>query len=354
MQRTAPNRRQFCLALASAGPALVTTGAVAAAQPLRVLAWPGYADPDVVQAFEQQAGVKVEVTYADTDVVLWQRINQNQGRNFDVFAANTAELQRYIRRGLVAPLDTAALPNLARQLPAFRDLRAIAGLVHDGKTYAVPYAFAEMGLIYDRQQFSSPPESILALWDPAYQGKVIAYNGGAHNFALAAQVLGLPSLFKLSPANWAPAVERLIALRRNAAAFYNEPEESVALFKRHRAALMFANYGNQQFQLTRAAGLDVGYTIPRECALAWLDCWAVMATARQPALAHAWINHMLDAPASEVLTERHGLANTTLAPARAGPSDRRIWLEPVEDEERRNLLWARILSGDRLNKVLAT
>jgi putative spermidine/putrescine transport system substrate-binding protein len=350
MQRTAHNRRQFCLALAATGSSLA---AGATAVPLRVLAWPGYADPDVVQSFEQQHGVKVEVTYVDNDVVLWQRINRSQGRNFDVFAVNTAELQRYIRRGLVVALDLALLTNLPRQQPAFRDLRAIAGLVHDGKTFAVPYAYAEMGLIYDRQQISTAPDSIQALWDPAYQGKVIAYNGGAHNFALAAQSLGLASPFRLAESNWQPAVERLIALRRNAAGFYSEPDESVALFKRHRAALMFANYGNQQLQLTRAAGLDVGYAIPKEGALAWLDCWAITAGARHPQLAHAWINHLLDTQASQVLTQRHGLASTLQLTAKAGQVERRIWLEPVENEERRNLLWERIVSGDRLNKVLA-
>ena len=182
---------------------------------------------------------------------------------------------------------------------------------------------------------------------------MIAYTGWVHNFALAAQSLGLASLFRLAEANWAPAAERLIALRRNSAGFYNEPDESVALFKRHRAALMFANYGNQQFQLTRAAGLDVGYAIPREGALAWLDCWAITAAARQPVVAHAWINHLLDSQASQVLTERHGLANTLATTAQTGQTARRIWLEPVENEERRNQLWQRILSGDRLSKVLA-
>ncbi len=38
---------------------------------------------------------------------------------------------------------------------------------------------------------------------------------------------------------------------------------------------MFANYGSQQVQLLKAAGLNVGYVVPKEGALAWLDCWAI-------------------------------------------------------------------------------
>lgn len=113
---------------------------------------------------------------------------------------------------------------------------------------------------------------------------MLIYNSGSHNFSLAAQVLARPSPFRLDAADWAQAVERLIALRRNILTVYAQPEESARLFI-DRAALLLANYGTQQLQLLRAAGADVGYIIPREGALAWLDCWvitAARATARSP------------------------------------------------------------------------
>ena len=57
---------------------------------LRVLAWPGYADRDLVQAFERSHKVKVEVTFVDSDDELWTRVSAHQGGDFDVFAVNTA------------------------------------------------------------------------------------------------------------------------------------------------------------------------------------------------------------------------------------------------------------------------
>lgn len=101
------------------------------------------------------------------------------------------------------------------------------------------------------------------------------------------------------------------------------------------------------------SGADVGYAIPKEGALAWLDCWAITRNARNKRLAEGWINYMLEAGPSEVLTGRHGLDSTTRAAAHRRESDALIWLQPVEDVERRVDLWARIVSGDRLGKVLA-
>ena len=92
--------RRDCLSqLATAGltawawPSVATA---ADAPVLRVLAWPGYAEPEVVQAFERAHSAKVEVTVIDSDDALWQRATGNGAADFDVFAVNTAELQRYI------------------------------------------------------------------------------------------------------------------------------------------------------------------------------------------------------------------------------------------------------------------
>lgn len=337
----------LCLVLCMAAPALH------AAEVLRVLAWPGYADADIVKVFEQRTGSKVEVTFIDTDEALWQKINNDKSANFDVFAVNTAELQRYIQKSLVRPIDPAAIPNRSRQLPRFRDLKGIPGVVHGDRVFAIPYTYSEMGLIYDRDQIATPPASIKALWDPKYKGRVLLYNGGAHNFSLAAQALGDLSPFHLATKEWPVAVQQLIALRRNAMAFYSQPEESVELFKRGKAALLFANYGSQQANLLKQAGVNVGYAIPREGALAWLDCWVVSQGAHNPALAQQWINYMLEAEPGAVLLSRQGLANTTSESPFLREHDRLVWLEPVEDVDHRTRLWARVLSGDRASRVLA-
>jgi putative spermidine/putrescine transport system substrate-binding protein len=329
--------------------------AVAAADPpvrsLRVLAWPGYAEPEVVKSFEQRTGMRVDLTLVANDEALWEKISSHEGGDYDVFAVNTAELQRYIDRALVQPIDPAAIPNTKRQLARFRDVARIPGLLRKGAVYGIPFTYAEMGLIYDRAQFPQPPASIAVLWDPRLQGRVLAYNGGGHNFSLAAMTLGRVSPFRLEAADWPRAVDRLIALRRNVLGFYSQPDEAARLFARHKVALLFANYGTQQLKALQAAGANVGYVIPREGALAWLDCWVVTRGARNPALAHAWIDHLLGDQASSLLVTRQGLANTITESA-GGTGDLR-WLEPMEDPARRDRLWARIISGDRAARVLA-
>jgi putative spermidine/putrescine transport system substrate-binding protein len=90
--------------------------------------------------------------------------------------------------------------------------------------------------------------------------------------------------------------------------------------------------------------------VPREGALAWLDCWAISSRSQQQPLAAQWINYMLEPKVGRELTRRQGLANTLEEPQGLaggvvkGPI---LWLEPVEETERRERLWQRIVSGDR-------
>ena len=325
-------------------------GSVHAESILRVLAWPGYADADVVTAFEKKTGARVEVTFVNTDDELWTRLSRNNGGDFDVFAVNTAELQRYIDKGLSAPLNLAEIPNQARQLPRFRYTSSIPGLMRGQHLYAIPFTFAEMGLIYNRKLVTQEPVSMEAMWDPRYRGKVLAYSGSVHNFSIAAMIDGSKNPFNLTAEELRAASRRLVGLRRNVLGFYSSPEEAVKLYLENDVALVFANFGTQQVQALRAAGADVGYAVPKQGALAWLDCWSITVRARSPRLAAKWIDATLQADASTRFSERHGLANTVTTTSLSNSGDKLVWLQPPEDADQRHALWTRIMSGDILRK----
>jgi putative spermidine/putrescine transport system substrate-binding protein len=136
-----------------------------------------------------------------------------------------------------------------------------------------------------------------------------------------------------------------VDLRANRPLFYSSPEDAVDLFRKHEVALMFGNYGSQQVQLLKKAGFDVGYVIPKEGAIAWLDCWAILRGANDLTQATAWINYMTSPEVGRLLSQRQGLPNTQQRMPNIQDSDRIIWLQPVENNTLRNQYWSRILAG---------
>ncbi|MGZ4999186.1 MAG: extracellular solute-binding protein [Methylomonas sp.] len=334
----------FRLACILAWLSMMASCCVSAREVLRVAAWAGYADTEIVSVFERRFDADVEVTYIASDDDLWYKINSAA---FDVFAVNTAELQRYIDRGLSVPIDLNAIPHHDGQLPRFQNLAAIPGLIRGDKLYGIPYTYAEMGLIYNRKRVKEVPQSMSAMWDPDYRGRVLAFNASNHNFSLVGLLSGAKNPFNLSDDELNQAAQQLVKLRRNVLTFYATAEEAVKLFFKHDIVLIFGNYGNQQVKALRDAGADIGYVIPAEGALAWLDCWAITRDARNLKLAEQWIDYMLEKPVGEHLTAVHGLANTVTSAVESNPDDKIIWLQPLRDPARRKALWDRIISGDR-------
>jgi putative spermidine/putrescine transport system substrate-binding protein len=70
------------------------------------------------------------------------------------------------------------------------------------------------------------------------------------------------------------------------------------------------------------------------------------ATSNRP-LALAWIDYMLEPDVSATLTRRQGLANTLSEPPGNSGAGKIVWIGPVENIQRREALWTRIVSGDR-------
>lgn len=175
------------------------------------------------------------------------------------------------------------------------------------------------------------------------------YDASEHNFSLAALSLGLENPFQIADSDFHRISQYLVALRRNVLTYYEKPEDATALFMQNNIALLFANYGSQQVTLLKKAGANIGYVIPREGALAWLDCWSITRFAENKTLAEAWINYTLEPQVSRALTLRQGLANTLEDPSTLDKTDKIIWLQQVEDISRRKLLWDKIISGEVLN-----
>lgn len=325
--------------LASMALGLGLMATTALAENLRVMAWEGYADADWVKEFTKETGIDVDVVFIGSDDEIWAKIVGSEGKDFDVFAVNTAQLQRYIDANLVQPIDLAKVPNQAEVLPRFRDLDAVGWVTRDGKVYGIPFAFDSIGLIYDTTKVKTPPTSMSVLWDPEYKGKILAYDNGEHNFSFTALTMGIKDPFHLSDTEMGEVKDKLIDLKHNILSLYTTSDEALQIYQNNDVALIWANYGQQQVKAMQEVGAPVAYVNPKEGALAWLDNWVISSGARDTDAAEKWIDFMITKKVSSEMSERTGFGNTVTETGSAGPDDKLIWIEPVEDPLKRSDLW---------------
>lgn len=340
------HRRDFMTGVTAGLAGLLLAGtltpATAAPKELRILTWEGYADEPWVKAFEAKTGAKVKITYTGSVDEIFAKMTASKGQDFDVIAIETSSYKRLTQEKLIQPVDLSKIPNAKNLLPAFRDVSAI---VFDGKPYAVPFAWGSIPLIYDKKAFPQPPASWSVLWDEKYKGRIIAMDDANNAIVTTALLLGYKDPFNLTDAQFAEIKAKLLDQKRFVSTYYAGFDDGVSIFAQGGVDLMMS-MGEPQAPMLQKKGVDVGLTIPKEGAIGWIDCWAISAGARDPELAHAWIDAMLDKKVGTYISEKTGYGNTTNADANAAIgltyADKLVFLQAPENFARRIDLWNEI------------
>lgn len=331
---------RILMSIAAAGLAAMAVHA-AEAREVRLLVYEGYADDAWVQEFEKETGIEVKVTYVGGVDEQIAKMKASEGRDYDVIAIDTASLQTYIDQGLIAPIDPAKIPNLSNLQPAFA---ALENATFDGKPYGVPLAWGSLGLVYDKATFPTPPDSWSVLWDPAYKGRVLSLDDANNNVNFAAIALGFPDPFHLTADQLAQVKAKLIELRGNLLTYYAGFDEGNTIWAENDVALMFSMGENAEVSLN-AKGFDVGYVIPKEGAVGWLDNLTVSIGAADVDAAYAWINFFMQPKIGSDMTAKFGYASTTAPAEGMDYADRLFWAVNPEDYAGRQALWNEVKAG---------
>src|SRR5262245_309188 len=336
--------RMAALTVLGAAAALVMTGGMAhAAGEIKVLNWQGYGTDEkwALEMFEKQTGLKVVHDYFNSEQEMLTKLRTSPGA-YDVVLINNIYVMDAANEGLIQPVDTSKISNFADLSPALRDSDRF---VKDGKHYAVSWVWGLTSFAYNTDKIKEKPDSLLALWDPKYAGKV-----GMRDDALEAIQMGALATGQdmNHPADMNKVKEQLMALKPQIATFWSSEDE----WNKHLAAGDYdiaIYWSGSAARSKKAMNLPVDFVVPKEGAIGWFDGLAVAANAPNPDGALAFINFMVDpsfyvpwdtnvgAPASA--NEKANAALPADAMNRTVLGDPEVvkrvqWMAPLTDEER--------------------
>ena len=289
---------------------------VAAGKELNFYTWSDYLAPDTIADFEQRSGIKVHVSYFDTNETLEARmLTGNSG--FDVVVPTAPYLQRQIRSGAYQPLDKTKIPNLANLDPA---IMARVALNDPGNVYAVVYAWGTYGIGYNEKKVAAAlPNAPLTSWrlifDPKFASKLSAC--GINFLDAPAGVLRLVLKYlgrnpnAPSPQDLADAEQVLIKIRP----YVRNIDSAVGIEALANGDVCVSlDYNGTVYQARRRAlevnnGIQIKFVIPEEGSLLWFDMLAIPRDAPNAANAHRFINYLLDPPVMANISNFIGNAN---------------------------------------------
>lgn len=337
--------RRGSIALGAGALAAMAVGsrAQAAGGVIRMLTWDGYADPAWVEDFTKATGFTVKVTYVTSADEQIAKMKASGGKDYDLVAVDSASIKTFVDQKLISPLDMAKVPSFNNILP---DFKTVQTAVFDGTRYGIPLAWGSLGLVYDKKTFPEGPKSWSVMWDPQYKGRVISQDDANNNINLGAIMLGIADPFNLKPGDFPTVKKKLSDLRGNLLTYFAGFDEGTTLFSENNVVLMFS-MGELSAVALQKKGFDVGYAIPDEGALGWLDNLTLSAGAENPDGVYAWMNYFLQAKIGADMTKKFGYGSTTSTDGALNYAAKLKWAKPPEDLPKRQTVWNEVRSGSQ-------
>jgi len=282
----------------------------ASADTLHLYTWADYISPEIVEKFEKQHGCEVVIDTFDSNESMYAKLKAG-ATGYDLVFPTAYMIQVMHAEGLLQNLDHAKLPNLPNIDPA-----VLAKVIDTKMEHSVPYTFAYAALAIRKDKIKEAEPSY-ALFDRAsLAGRVTLLDDMRESIGAALKSLG-HSINTRDDAHLAAAQEVLIRWKKQLARFDNEGYKAgIDSAEFH----LVHGYSGDLFQV-QMENPKVEILIPREGVTIGCDEMVIPKTAKQPALAHALINFLLEpAIAAENMEWMGYYCPNTPAKARLSPN----------------------------------
>lgn len=275
---TSKNRRKHALLAA----ALTAWGAWGFASPVRaetlnLLIWESYIDESVLRDFTAETGIQVRQSYFDSSDAR-DEVLGDPGNNVDVALAGENGAKLFGGKGYFLPLTTANVPSLVNYESDW---------VRRCGSYALPYLYGTMGILYRSDRIPAPPTSWKDLLSPqdSLKGHVVMHRDH-HEAFVPALVLAGRSI-NSNDTNDLQAAFELMKGQSPHVLTYDYVITSIQHPDIGPRTYIALGYSGDQHVLNEKAGTDDlwRYVVPKEGTLFWLDCLAVNARSERKDLA---------------------------------------------------------------------
>ncbi|WP_329789554.1 spermidine/putrescine ABC transporter substrate-binding protein [Lentzea sp. DG1S-22] len=334
----------FALAACAVGPAPTNSGGSGGAakaanlldEPkLNFYNWTDYIAPETLPAFTSASGIEVTYDNFSTNDEMEAKIASGQA-GYDLVVPSDNFLRRFLRSGLLQPLDHDALPNLRNLEPRFAEAE-----YDPGNRYSVPWAWGTTGLAYSKAEIGGEVTGFDAFDLPNARGRSSILDEARDGMAIGLLKLGHdPNTTDARQID--EAANFLLSLKKKLGQITSDVIEPLTSGQVRLAQA----YSGDAFQ-ARETTEDVGYAIPAEGGLSYVDLLVIPKDAPHAANAHRFIDFVLGAEAGAALSNavRYGSPNAAAKPL----IDKELLNDPVvypPDEQLAKLPFTKDLGGD--------
>ncbi|MBP2338499.1 spermidine/putrescine transport system substrate-binding protein [Saccharothrix coeruleofusca] len=266
--------------------------------------WTDYIAPDTLSGFKEASGIDVTYDNFSTNDEMEAKIASGAA-GYDLVVPSDNFLRRFLRSGLLQPLDHDLLPNLKNLEKRFTEAD-----YDPGNRYSVPWAWGTTGLAYSKSQLGQDVTGLSAYDLAAAQGRSTILDEARDALALGLLKLGHdPNTTDAKQLDEAVAV--LLELKKKIGQITSDVIEPLTSGQVPLAQA----YSGDAFQ-AGDTNEDIAYAIPTEGGLSYVDLLCVPKDAPHAENAHRFIDYVLRPEVGAALANaiRYGSPNEAAKP----------------------------------------
>lgn len=269
----------FALVFAMVG---ALSGCGSSTTSITVFNWFDYIDEDVIKAFEEETGIKVNYTNFTTNEEMFAKLEKGAGA-YDVLFPSDYIIERMIKQDMLAELDLSVMPNTANLIEWCKT----PDYDPEGK-YSVAYMWGTVGILYDTEKVNEAT-SWGALFDERYQRDVFMIDSLRDCFLVGLKYLGYSSNSHDEPALNAVKELLLDQKNKNIVAGYLVDETKDKMIAGEAAmAVMWS--GDALYAMAENENLK--YVVPEEGSNVWIDGMCIPKSSKNKEAAQQFIDFM--------------------------------------------------------------
>lgn len=268
------------------------------AQELNVYAWAGEIPDTVIEAFEAETGIKVNVDNFDSNETMIAKLAAGNS-GYDILEPSQYAVQQLVGQELIDPIDYNKVEGFDLISPSFLD-----PAYDPNNEYSVPWVYGTTGLMYNSTCTAGEEiTSWSSLWDEKYKGKIYMLDNMLAAYIAGLQVTGARA-DSTDEAEITAATQALID-QKPLLAGYNSTNyyDLVA----SGDACIAQAWGGTSTAAVVAENDDVHYVIPEEGGSMWVDGLSIPKGAKNTDAAYAFINFLLRPEIAAMATNDGGL-----------------------------------------------
>ena len=252
-------------------------------QTLHLYNWGEYTGENIIRNFEEETGATVVMENFDSNEQMYIKVVN--GESYDILVPSDYMIQRLIQEDLLQKLDHSKLDCM--------DLLTedVKGFPYDPKNeYSVPYFWGTAGIVYDKTKVDIKDleeQGYNIFLNEKYKGDIYLYDSERDSFMMALKALGY-SMNTENEKEINEAYEWLVKCVQTM-----EPEivtdEIIDNMAQGRKALGLIYSGDATYVISENE--NMGYYLPETGTNLWSDAMVIPKNAKNPELAHAYINY---------------------------------------------------------------